>query len=112
MDASALYPRGHHPVRLDLDYTGDHPSEVLPRNGARLRYYYIDFGLSTFVEAPVHLNKFVIGAFGREQTVPELSFRTPYDAFKVDIYILGRLFEKVVYMVRERWVYRTLHGSI
>ncbi|KAI0341121.1 kinase-like protein [Trametopsis cervina] len=97
MDASALYPRGHHPVRLDLDYTGEHPSEVLPRNGARLRYYYIDFGLSTFVEAPVHLNKFVIGAFGREQTVPELSFRIPYDAFKADIYILGCLFEKVVY---------------
>ncbi|KAI0345533.1 kinase-like protein [Trametopsis cervina] len=97
MDASALYPRGHHPVELDFDHTAQHPAEVHPRSSARVRYYYIDFGLSTYVEAPVHLSKYVLGVFGREQTVPELSLQRPYDAFKVDLYILGCLFQKVIY---------------
>ncbi|KAI8970998.1 kinase-like protein [Trametes punicea] len=92
MDARAMYPEGHHPVRLD--YTPDAIREVtpLPRTGRTIQYYYIDFGLAChFPEGASH---FVVGDVGRDTEVPELSSAVPYDAFKVDIYALGNLYAK------------------
>ncbi|KAI0634044.1 kinase-like protein [Trametes polyzona] len=92
MDARALYPEGHHPVRLR--HSEDLLSEAtpLPRQGRSIRYYYIDFGLA--VRFPEGASPYVVGDVGRDAEVPELSPDVPYDAFKVDIFALGNLFSK------------------
>ena len=98
MDGRALYPQGHHPVRLN--FTPDALYEVAPlaRAGNSVQYYYIDFDLSVrFAEGEPRL---VVGDVGREDKVPELSNDVPYDPFKVDIYIIGNLLRKRVYNVR------------
>ncbi|KAI0345526.1 hypothetical protein BDW22DRAFT_1324827 [Trametopsis cervina] len=97
MDAGALFPNGYHPMMPVLDPTATQRALVLPRRHARIKYFFIDFELSTLVTYPHHINKYVLGGFGRDQTVPELSFIKPYDAFKVDIYALGNLFKRNFY---------------
>ena len=54
------------------------------------KYYYVDFVSSSHVpqDAP---DKLVVGRYGRDQYVPELSDTVPYDPFKVDIYIIGNV---------------------
>ncbi|KAI0629616.1 kinase-like domain-containing protein [Trametes polyzona] len=92
MDARALYPTGHHPIRLG--YTPDMQGHVsaLPRAGRDIKYFYVDFGLS--VRFPEGSSTLVIGDVGRDEEVPELSDSVPYDAFKVDIFALGNLYAK------------------
>ena len=92
MDATRLYPNGHHPIRLG--YTPDtlYPVSALPRAGRDVHYFYIDFGLaSQFQNGSSSL---VVGDVGREEEVPELSDTVPYDAFKVDIFALGKLYSR------------------
>lgn len=97
MDARALYPAGHHPVRLSATPDGQKSVSSLPRAGRNVRYYYIDFGLSSrFSKGSSVL---VIGDVGRAY-VPELSSEIPYDAFKVDIFALGDLYSKEFEKVR------------
>ncbi|KAL7284778.1 hypothetical protein ACG7TL_002085 [Trametes sanguinea] len=93
MDAKNLYPTGHHPVRLG--YTPDtlYPVSALPRAGRKVRYFYIDFGLSA--RFPAGASSYVLGKFGRDTEVPELSDDIPYDAFKVDIFSLGNVYSKL-----------------
>ncbi|EED84414.1 predicted protein [Postia placenta Mad-698-R] len=65
MDASAMYPRGFHPIREDL----------LPNDRTIAPYY-------SRIDVP-------------RPRVPELSLRKrPYDPFKVDIFIIGNLFRR------------------
>lgn len=92
MDAKALYPDGHHPVRLG--YTPDALYRVspLPRAGRSIRYFYIDFGLS--LRFPAGTSPLAVGVVGRDREVPELSNSVPYDTFKVDIFALGNLYSK------------------
>ncbi|KAI9063468.1 hypothetical protein FKP32DRAFT_1571909 [Trametes sanguinea] len=90
-DPDVLYPQGFHPMRLDrLPYQTDAWAPVLSRRDVQVRYYYIDFGISSHF-APDDPNKLVTGLDGIEQLVPELSDEVPYDPFKVDIFILGRM---------------------
>ena len=71
---------------------------VLPRSAAKVRYYYVDFGISSHIPAD-SADKLVLGEYGRDQDVPELSSTVPYDPFKVDIFTFGhnllRLFDAV-----------------
>ena len=92
MDARPLYPDGYHPVRQN--YTPDCLSRVSPlsRTGHPVRYFYIDFGLSTRFAAGT--SPYVVGDIGRDRDVPELSDDVPYDAFKVDIFSLGNVYHK------------------
>ncbi|CDO77756.1 hypothetical protein BN946_scf184993.g19 [Trametes cinnabarina] len=92
MDAKRLYPSGHHPIRLE--YTPDtlYPISALPRAGREIRYFYIDFGLAAMF--PYGSSSYVVGDVGRDDEVPELSDKVPYDAFKVDIFALGNLYAK------------------
>ncbi|KAI8971014.1 kinase-like protein [Trametes punicea] len=92
MDAKALYPEGHHPVRLDFSPDAIYSITPLPRAGRGVKYYYIDFGLSRIF--PEGSSRHVVGDVGRDAEVPELSSTIPYDAFKVDIYALGNLYAK------------------
>lgn len=99
MDPSALYPHGFHPIRQnDLpDLSGLARSRS--RSEVRIKYYFIDFGIS--VHIPPHVYpKLAVGNFGRDQEVPELSADVPYDPFKLDIYIIGNMFRQEIYNVR------------
>ena len=95
MNADALYPRGYHPANLRYlpDMSGLAPR--LPREYATqaVKYYYADFGLSSHFphDSP---DKLILGEYGRERDVPELSNVVPYDPFKVDIFIVGSIFKK------------------
>ncbi|KAJ7151667.1 kinase-like domain-containing protein [Mycena filopes] len=54
-------------------------------------YYIIDFGLALFSPGGSE-EASVVGVFGQDRTVPELSDSVPYNPFKVDIYQLGNVF--------------------
>ncbi|KAI0365094.1 hypothetical protein BV20DRAFT_955031 [Pilatotrama ljubarskyi] len=92
MDGTALYPGGHHPVRLDHSPDAIYPVKALPRSDHEMHYYYIDFGLACHF--PPGASPYVVGDVGRDTEVPELSSCVPYDAFKVDIFALGNLYAK------------------
>lgn len=92
MDAKAIYPDGHHPVRLGYSPDALYRVSPLPRAGNSVRYYYIDFGLS--LRFPVGVVPSAIGILGRDREVPELSDSVPYNPFKVDIFALGNLYAK------------------
>lgn len=91
MDGIPLYPRGHHPVRLWLAPDGKKDVHPLSRTDHPVRYYFIDFGISSrfkYGESP-----FVLGTQGRDKA-PELSKRVSYNAFRVDVWMLGRVYEE------------------
>ncbi|KAI0669473.1 kinase-like domain-containing protein [Trametes maxima] len=92
MDAKPLYPNGHHPIRLGYTPDAMYPVSSLSRADRGVRYFYIDFGLSS--QFPKGASSLVIGDVGRNARVPELSDDVPYDAFKVDIFALGDLYSK------------------
>lgn len=92
MDGRSLYPNDHHPVRMDYSPDALYELHPLSRIDHPVRYYFIDFELSTrFLEGG---SSYVLGRKGRDKEVPELSSTVPYDAFKVDIYSLGNLYDK------------------
>lgn len=97
MDAAAMYPRGFHPVQQKhtLDLKGLAP--VIPRLGVwpPVKYYFVDYGISVRVP-PEDRPQVVVGNWGFDQDVPELSMTTPYDPFKVDIFIIGNVFKKKI----------------
>ncbi|EJF56261.1 hypothetical protein DICSQDRAFT_183909 [Dichomitus squalens LYAD-421 SS1] len=92
MDSRSLYPEGHHPVRIDYAPDGIVDARPLSRSECNVRYYYIDFGLSTlFEEGKPPL---VLGRTGRDKEIPELSNEVPYDAYRADVFALGNLYYK------------------
>ncbi|KAI0040246.1 hypothetical protein FA95DRAFT_1566568 [Auriscalpium vulgare] len=100
MDASAMYPKGFHPV--EQDYLPDH-SGGAPRYSrltAGVKYYFVDYGISS--EFPVDsdpASRLVVGDLGRDQEPPELSDTVPYDPFKLDIFLIGNIFRRKYYEV-------------
>lgn len=92
MDGRPLFPNGHHPVRLRYSTDGVYELGPLSRTEHPVRYYFIDFGISSrFSEGA---SSHVVGRQARDKDVPELSSNVPYDAFKVDIFTLGNLYDK------------------
>ncbi|CAL1712372.1 unnamed protein product [Somion occarium] len=92
MDGRPLYPHGHHPVRLDYAPDAIHDVHPLSRIDNPVKYYFIDFGISSRFrdgEAP-----YVLGTEGRDKDPPELSLHTPYNAFMLDMYVLGNVYQK------------------
>lgn len=102
MDARSMYPKGFHPLQgANLpDMTGFAPSVTRLAAYPRVRYYYIDFGLSVRIPPEVHPKR-ALGEHGLDQDVPELSVTTPYDPFLVDVFILGNFFKKSICEVRD-----------
>ncbi|GBE79197.1 hypothetical protein SCP_0203940 [Sparassis crispa] len=96
MDGSALYPQGFHPVQDECLPDGTTPAGDPSRINVSLKYYFIDFGISSMFPLNVH-PKLVLGIDGRDRDVPELSSVVPYDPFAVDIFILGNVFRKHVH---------------
>ena len=100
MDADALFPLGFHPITHDfLPDVHRVLAPVKSRIGNPVRYHYIDFGLSAYFPPGVQ-PRHVIGMFAREQEIPELSWDVPFDPFKVDIFCLGTMWKKLLYLVR------------
>ena len=97
MDADAMYPEGFHPIHVGFkrDYSGW--ADYIPRSAAGVKYYFVDFGISSHI--PEDRQSFVVGNFGRDQEPPELSTAVPYDAFKLDIFIIGNMFDRNFYQV-------------
>lgn len=92
MDASSLYPKGFHPIAEDrLPDTSDYAPHI-SRSQARVKYYYVDFGISVHIP-PGSPSKLVTGRHGRDRDPPELASNDPYDPFKLDVFIIGNLFQ-------------------
>lgn len=95
MDARAMLPKGWHPQTFLLRGDGSFPGygEALGRTQVGgVRYYFIDFGLATRGENSV------VGVDGLIRS-PELSDCVPYDPYKLDIFILGRLYQYMFLVV-------------
>lgn len=110
MDASAMFPQGFHPIvqtRLP-DVSGRAP--VLSRSVVPVKYYYIDFGISTRFtsDAP----RLVVGTLGLDEEPPELSDSIPYDPFKLDVFLIGNLIRRELYDVRDSLNFRAKSPTI
>lgn len=98
MDGSQLFPEGHHPIRNYMTSDISRPARCFSRLERPVKYYFIDFGMSThFMEGD---SPYVLGAKGGDQDPPELSNDIPYDAFMLDVYILGHLYDVEFLQVR------------
>ena len=98
MDATAMYPLGFHPVH-DISLPDGHTrAPFLSRLEAPVRYYFVDFGLAVSIPPEVYPKR-ALGAYGLDREAPELSFTKEYDPFKLDIFILGNVFQKEIYAV-------------
>jgi len=96
MDGRRLFPRGWHPQSGEMSVDAElmvgelHPSRSLVGG---VRYYYVDFGLSSRGTSKV------LGLDGQIRA-PELSDEIPYDPFMVDVYDLGLVFNYYIYKRR------------
>lgn len=90
-----MFPQGWHPQEIDSFPNGRSlPNRYTASRTAigGVRYYYIDFGISSF-----HKRR-VLGIHGQERA-PELSENVPYDPYKLDVYILGKTYSDFVIKV-------------
>ncbi|KAG8998060.1 hypothetical protein FRB90_012389 [Tulasnella sp. 427] len=89
MDGRRLFPLGWHPQRWEFypDGKAMRGSDPSRTSVGGVRYYFIDFGISTKDQDEVQ------GVFGQEAS-PELSETVPYDPYKLDVYILGKAYER------------------
>lgn len=97
MEGSELFSEEPHPSPFHSRVSQDGQRAVRPlsRKNASVRYYYIDYGISSLFPNN-ESRRFVVGIDGRERDVPELSAEVPYDPFKTDVCILGRFFQKQI----------------
>lgn len=95
VDAASMYPKGYHPVRVDSLPDISIRAPFIPRIAVwpPVKYYFVDFGIAVRIPPEVH-PKLALGDLGIDQEVPELSVTTPYDPFRVDIFILGNVFRR------------------
>ena len=97
MDGRALFPRGWHPLAPYLYPNGKWMPFPLMKPSRTavggVRYYFIDFGISS------RNRDKVVGVFGVFKA-PELSLDVPYDPYKVDIYLLGVTYKTLLIDVR------------
>lgn len=93
MDATSMYPKGFHPSLMDYNKQGT--GDAKRKRGLRsklVKYYFIDFGLSVFMD--LGFESVVFGGAGADQEVPELGSRKPYLATPVDVFILGNVYRR------------------
>ncbi|KAG8898375.1 hypothetical protein FRB99_007484 [Tulasnella sp. 403] len=90
MDGRALFPKSWHPQGT---YTFPNGQPMRYLNPSRtsvggVRYYFIDFGISSRDQEKT------VG-FNGQVRAPELSSDVPYDPYKLDVYILGKAYERL-----------------
>ena len=69
------------------------------RSEVEIKYYFIDFGLSTEFALAEQRDRLVTGELGRI-VAPEQNFGFPYDPFKLDVYYLGYVYQTKIVDVR------------
>lgn len=93
VDARALYPRGWHPQSGGRHANGKSMDPLAPEPSITavggVRYYFIDFGISTRDQDSV------VGTWGVIKA-PELSLEVPYNPYKTDVYILGMTYGEYI----------------
>lgn len=99
MDASRMYPKGHHPLHESFLPSFEDWAPIIARSAAHVKYYFVDFGISSSFSPSDTEPKLVLGEDGIDQEVPELSDTVPYDPFKVDVFIMGNVFRRNFYDV-------------
>ncbi|KAG8714188.1 hypothetical protein FRC11_009488 [Ceratobasidium sp. 423] len=107
MKADPLFKNTPHPHPSYAFLTEDrrHYVKLHPRQGRDVKYYFIDFGLSTLFPSSTE-RMLVVGEEGRERDVPEFSTPDiPYDPFKVDVCIIGRFLWRDFYTKSSRSLY-------
>jgi hypothetical protein len=98
MDARPILPQGWHFVRSDCAPNGVDPIAPLARIDHPVRYFIIDYDCAMrFGPGQSHILE---GFDGREGDPPELKKHLQYDAFKLDVFSLGTVFDKDFYQVR------------
>ncbi|CAL1711870.1 unnamed protein product [Somion occarium] len=106
MDSGPLFPPGHHPVQLDYTPDGVSYTSCFMRNQRPVRYYFIDFGLSSYFKPGEVL--LAIGTKGRDKEPPERSDTRPYNPFPLDIFILGNVYLKDLCKDMTGWTFSSL----
>lgn len=106
MDGSPLFPEGFHPA-----HQFRHPTILRFAKSKRrlyaspVKYYFIDFGLSVMQNEEWETEpRHCFGINGHEQSAPELlhySTETPYNAYLLDVFILGKVYERSLLEVRD-----------
>lgn len=101
MDGQTLYPEGFHPSAQHLVPAANRLSKYIPRIYAPpVKYYFIDFDISVKFDKSSTGPRLTSGFFGQEKEVPELHIPEPYDPFALDVFILGKVFQKSFLDVR------------
>ncbi|KIM39280.1 hypothetical protein M413DRAFT_75109 [Hebeloma cylindrosporum] len=97
MDGSRVVPKGWHMAnQFSHDGISIGEFEWVDRWSVRpVKYYVIDFELSQRMISKDNPRLFV-GSWGQDRSVPEMSFTTPSDPFKVDVYQLGNVIKKLM----------------
>ena len=97
MDASAMYPKGFHPIETDMKRDLSGPAKYTPRHkvSRSVKYYFFDFAKAVEV-SPTAASRFVTGSTGFDSEAPELVSGAPYDPFKLDVFDLGIYFQQSV----------------
>ena len=107
MDATAMYPEGFHPIKLNKrrDFKGK--ARYYSRTERPPRYYWIDFGLSEMYRSNVKPLERPV--FGQDKSVPEFqgSPNQSFDPFPTDIYYFGNLIKEELLEVRPHSVLRS-----
>lgn len=98
MDGSNLYKGGWHPMDTWRARDGGDLFLNRRRSEVEIRYYFIDFGLSTEFP-PGQTDRLVTGKLGRIRA-PEQISGLPYDPFKLDVYYLGHVYQTKIVDVR------------
>jgi hypothetical protein len=97
MDGRRLFPRGWHPQDFEcLPSGGDPLPDPPPRTSVGgVRYYFIDFGIST---------RGTDSITGRhcQEPAPELSDTKPYNPFKLDVFVLGKAYQHYLIEVNSK----------
>ena len=93
MNSDAMFPEGFHPIMLEHTPDGSRVAEYMSRTVAGVKYYFVDFGISSYHPDTAH-PCLVTGSAGRDQDPPELSDKMPYDPFKLDIFIIGNMLKR------------------
>ena len=98
MDGPGLYKDGWHPMNPWQARDGGTLFLSHKRSEVEIKYYFIDFGLSTEFPPGQH-ERLVTGQKGRIEA-PEQDSGLPYDPFKLDVYYLGEVYQKKIVDVR------------
>ena len=98
MDGSNIYKDGWHPMDTWRARDGGNLSISRKRSEVEIKYYFIDFGLSTEF-GPGQRDHLVTGELGRIQALEQIS-GSPYDPFKLDVFYLGHVYQTKIVDVR------------